>query len=96
MVLLVIDETATTGADPAAVYTLFADGSTWPEWSPIGAFTLLEPGAGTPEGLGAVPAVHNGPPPEPRAGGRVPRRARPSPTSSRRGCRCGTTRPSSR
>jgi hypothetical protein len=50
----VIDATATTGADPAAVYALLADGSTWPEWSPIGAFALLEPGAGTPEGLGAV------------------------------------------
>ncbi|HEX4126587.1 MAG TPA: SRPBCC family protein [Acidimicrobiales bacterium] len=50
----VIDETATTGADPASVYALLADGSTWPEWSPIGAFELIEPGAGTPEGLGAV------------------------------------------
>jgi hypothetical protein len=54
MALQVIDQTATTGADPASVYALLADGSTWPEWSPIGAFTLLEPGAGTPEGLGAV------------------------------------------
>jgi len=50
----VIDETATTGADPASVYALLADGSTWPEWSPIGAFELIEPGAGAPEGLGAV------------------------------------------
>jgi hypothetical protein len=50
----VIDETAVTGGDPASVYALLADGSTWPEWSPIGAFTLLEPGTGTPEGPGAV------------------------------------------
>lgn len=50
----VIDETATTGADPASVYALLADGSTWPEWSPIGAFELIEPGAGSPEGPGAV------------------------------------------
>lgn len=50
----VIDQTATTGADPASVYALLADGSTWPEWSPIDAFTLLEPGDGAPEGLGAV------------------------------------------
>jgi hypothetical protein len=50
----VIDRTATTGADPAAVYALLADGSTWPEWSPIGSFALIEPGDGTPEGLGAV------------------------------------------
>ena len=54
MALQVIDETVTTGADPASVYGLLADGSTWPTWSPIGSFTLLEPGQGTPEGLGAV------------------------------------------
>ena len=54
MALRVIDETATTGAEPADVYALLADGSTWPEWSPIGSFTLVAPGAGTPEGLGAV------------------------------------------
>jgi hypothetical protein len=50
----VIHETATTTAGPAAVYELLADGSTWPEWSPIGSFELLEPGDGSPEGLGAV------------------------------------------
>jgi hypothetical protein len=50
----VIDETTATGADPGSVYALLADGSTWPEWSPIDAFDLIEPGAGTPEGLGAV------------------------------------------
>ncbi len=50
----VIDETATTKADPASVYALLADGSTWPEWSPIGSFELIAPGEGTPEGLGAV------------------------------------------
>ena len=54
MALQVIEETVTTGADPASVYGLLADGSTWPDWSPLGAFELLEPGAGTPEGLGAV------------------------------------------
>jgi hypothetical protein len=50
----VIEHTATTKADPLAVYALLADGSTWPEWSPIGAFELLDPGDGSPEGLGAV------------------------------------------
>ena len=50
----VIDRTATTAADPSAVYALLADGSTWPGWSPIGSFELIEPGDGTPEGLGAV------------------------------------------
>ncbi len=50
----VIDRTATTTADPPAVYALLADGSTWPEWSPLGSFELMEPGDGTPEGVGAV------------------------------------------
>jgi Polyketide cyclase / dehydrase and lipid transport len=50
----VIDETVTTTGDPASVYALLADGATWPEWSPIGSFELIEPGAGSPEGLGAV------------------------------------------
>ena len=50
----VIDETVATQADPASVYALLADGSTWPEWSPIGSFELIAPGDGTPEGLGAV------------------------------------------
>jgi hypothetical protein len=54
MALQVIDQTATSGAGPASVYALLADGSTWPEWSPLGAFELLEPGAGSPEGPGAV------------------------------------------
>jgi len=50
----VIDRTAATTADPSAVFALLADGSTWPEWSPLGSFELIEPGDGTPEGLGAV------------------------------------------
>ena len=50
----VIDRTATTTAAPSAVYALLADGSTWPQWSPLGSFELLEPGDGRPEGLGAV------------------------------------------
>ncbi len=54
MALQVIDQTSTTGAEPASVYALLADGCTWPEWSPIDTFTLIEPGAGIPEGLGAV------------------------------------------
>ena len=54
MALQVIDKTATTSGDPAAVYELLADGSTWPTWSPIGSFELIEPGDGTPEGLGAI------------------------------------------
>jgi hypothetical protein len=60
MALLEIDETATTRSDPASVYALLADGSTWPEWSPIDAFELIAPGDGSPEGLGAVRLVPTG------------------------------------
>jgi hypothetical protein len=49
-----IEVTVSTGADPASVYALLADGSTWPDWSPLGSFELIAPGKGTPEGLGAV------------------------------------------
>ncbi len=60
----VIDRTATTTATPDAVYDLLADGSTWPEWSPIGSFELLSPGShagGESEGLGAVRLFKTGP-----------------------------------
>ncbi|HEX4433795.1 MAG TPA: SRPBCC family protein [Acidimicrobiales bacterium] len=50
----VIEETVMTTADPGSVYNLLADGSTWPEWSPVDSFELIEPGDGTPEGLHAV------------------------------------------
>jgi hypothetical protein len=54
MGLQVIDRTATTTGDPGSVYELLADGTTWPEWSPIDSFELLAPGDGRPEGLGAI------------------------------------------
>jgi hypothetical protein len=50
----VIEHSVTTPAPPAAVFPLLEDGSTWPEWSPLGSFELIEPGDGSPEGLGAV------------------------------------------
>jgi Polyketide cyclase / dehydrase and lipid transport len=50
----VIDRTATTSGSPAAVYALLADGSTWPDWSPLGSFELIGAGDGSPEGIGAV------------------------------------------
>ena len=53
----VIHRTATTAADPAAVYALLADGRTWPDWSPLGSFELLDPGTptdGASEGVGAI------------------------------------------
>jgi hypothetical protein len=55
----VIDVTVASEGDPESVYRLLADGSTGPEWSPVGSCTLLEPGRPDPddpsaEGLGAV------------------------------------------
>jgi hypothetical protein len=50
----VIEHSAASEAAPDAVYGLLADGSTWPSWSPLGSFELIEPGDGVPEGLGAV------------------------------------------
>ena len=54
MGLQVVEHELTMTGSPAAVYALLIDGSTWPEWSPIGSFELVSPGAGTPEGVGAV------------------------------------------
>jgi len=54
MGLQVVEHELTTTGSPAAVYALLIDGSTWPEWSPIDSFELVSPGAGTPEGVGAV------------------------------------------
>ena len=54
MGLQVVDHELTTSGSPADVFALLIDGSTWPEWSPIGSFELVSPGAGTPEGVGAV------------------------------------------
>jgi hypothetical protein len=50
----VIEHTVTADADPATVFGLLGDGSTWPDWSPLGSFQLLEAGDGSPEGVGAV------------------------------------------
>jgi Polyketide cyclase / dehydrase and lipid transport len=52
MGLQVIEHELATAGSPAAVYALLADGSTWPEWSPIGSFELEKPGVGTPDGVG--------------------------------------------
>jgi uncharacterized protein YndB with AHSA1/START domain len=60
MGLQVIEHTVTTTAAPEKVFTLLADGSTWPSWSPIDSFELLEPGEGTPEGLGALRQFNTG------------------------------------
>ena len=56
----VIEHEVTTTASPVVVFGLLADGSTWPEWSPIGSFELLERGDGVPEGVGAVRVFRTG------------------------------------
>lgn len=56
----VIEHEVTTTASPAVVFALLADGSTWPQWSPIGSFELVERGDGLPEGVGAVRIFRTG------------------------------------
>jgi hypothetical protein len=55
-----IEHTATTPADPAAVYALLRDGASWPVWGPLDSFELERPGDGEPEGLGAVRVFRSG------------------------------------
>src|SRR5687768_15244051 len=55
-----IEHTATTTAEPAAVYALLRDGATWTTWGPLDSFALERPGAGEPEGLGAVRIFRSG------------------------------------
>jgi hypothetical protein len=56
----VIEHEMTASAPPEALFALLADGSTWPEWSPVGSFELVTPGDGTPEGVGAIRVFHTG------------------------------------
>ena len=55
-----IEHTAVTAADPATVYALLRDGSTWPSWAPIDSFALARPGADEPEGVGAIRELRSG------------------------------------
>ena len=56
-----IEHHATTTADPAAVYALLRDGSTWPTWAePIDSFELEREGTGELEGVGAVRVLRGG------------------------------------
>jgi hypothetical protein len=55
-----IEHTAVSAADPATVYALLRDGSTWPDWAPIDSFTLARPGDDEPEGVGAVRELRSG------------------------------------
>lgn len=56
----IIEHELTTKAPPATVFALLADGSTWPDWSPIGSFELVEKGDNDPEGVGAVRIFRTG------------------------------------
>jgi hypothetical protein len=56
----VIEQTARTSAEPATVYRLLRDGSTWPDWSMIDEFELESAGDDQPEGVGAVRMFRNG------------------------------------
>jgi hypothetical protein len=50
----VIHRTATTTASPADVFPLLVDGSTWPIWSPLDSYELVEEAPGGGDGLGAI------------------------------------------
>jgi uncharacterized protein YndB with AHSA1/START domain len=56
----VIEHEMTAKAPPATVFALLADGSTWPSWSPVGSFELVQAGDGDPEGVGAVRIFRTG------------------------------------
>jgi len=55
-----IDVRATTPASAQTVYALLTDGSTWPDWSPLGSFELAQPGAEGGESVGAVRVFRTG------------------------------------
>jgi uncharacterized protein YndB with AHSA1/START domain len=52
-----IDVTVESAADPAAVYALLRAGETWPTWSPITSYELVEPAPG-PDGVGEIRIFH--------------------------------------
>jgi hypothetical protein len=55
-----VDVEAVSSADPATIYALLVDGSTWPRWSPIESFELERPGDPPPEGVGAIRVLRLG------------------------------------
>lgn len=55
-----IDVRVHTTAGPETVYALLVDGSTWPDWSPLGSFELERPGTDEPEGVGAIRVFRTG------------------------------------
>jgi hypothetical protein len=55
-----VSVTARTSAPRSAVYRLLADGTSWPQWSPIDRVELERPGEPPPEGVGAIRVLHRG------------------------------------
>jgi hypothetical protein len=55
-----IDVTAHSRATPDVVFSLLADGSSWPRWSPIESFELEREGDPSPEGQGAIRVFRRG------------------------------------
>ncbi|WP_166355726.1 SRPBCC family protein [Phytoactinopolyspora limicola] len=55
-----IEVTAHTSAPPSAVYALLLDGASWPRWSPVETFELVQPGSDGGESVGAVRAFKTG------------------------------------
>ncbi|WP_163506962.1 SRPBCC family protein [Fodinicola acaciae] len=59
-----IRASATSSADPATVFSVLRDGSTWPTFSSLGAYELITPGCGAqtgqPDELGEVRYFHTG------------------------------------
>jgi hypothetical protein len=49
-----IDVSAHSEAASEVVFGLLADGTSWPDWSPIESFELERPGDPPPEGVGAI------------------------------------------
>ncbi len=56
----VIEHELTANAPPATVFGLLIDGSTWPNWSPVDSFELVQKGGGEPEGVGATRIFRTG------------------------------------
>jgi uncharacterized protein YndB with AHSA1/START domain len=52
-----VDVTVRSDADPARVYRLAADSSTWPDWSPVKRYERER--AGDARGVGEVRVFHN-------------------------------------
>jgi hypothetical protein len=55
-----ISARAWSPARPSTIYSLLRDGATWPTWSPIGSFELLEAGDSGGDSLGAIRVFHTG------------------------------------